>query len=56
MNPSIKEIEKMDGNRRSYSIDGLNGNGRIKVEQDDDLVLKNFKAKLYLINHMRKFY
>ena len=46
MKPRIKEFEKMDGNRPSYSIDGLNANGRIKVEQEDGLVLKNFKCKL----------
>ena len=46
MNPRIKEFEKMNGNRPSYSIDGLNANGRIKVEHDDGLVLKNFRFKL----------
>ena len=41
LKPRIKEFEMMDGNRPSYSIDGLNANGRIKVEQDDGL--ENFQ-------------
>ena len=43
MKPSIKEFTKIDGNTTSYSIHGVKANGRIRVEQDADLALKNLK-------------
>ena len=45
MKPSIKEFTKIDGNTTSYSINGIKASGRIRVEQDADLVLKNLKLK-----------
>ena len=44
--PSIKEFTEIDGNTASYSIHGTKANARIRVEQDVDLVLKNFKLKI----------
>ena len=46
MKPSIKEFTKIDGNTTSYSINGIKASARIRVEQDADLVLKNFKLKI----------
>ena len=46
MKPSIKEFTKIDGNTRSYSINGIKASARIRVEQDTDLVLKNQKLKI----------
>ena len=40
---SIKEFTKIDGNNRSYSINGIQANAQIRVEQDADPVLKNLK-------------
>ena len=44
--PSIKEFTKFDGNTTAYSVHGIKANGRIRVEQDADLVLKNLKLKI----------
>ena len=46
LKPSIKEFTKIDGNTTSYSINGIKASARIRVEQDADLVLKNFKLKI----------
>ena len=46
MKPSIKQFRKIDGNTTSYSINGIKANARIRVEQYDDLVLKNLKLKI----------
>ena len=46
LKPSIKEFTKIDGNTTSYSINGIKASARIGVEQDADLVLKNFKLKI----------
>ena len=43
---SVKEFTKIDGNTRSYSMNGIKANARIRVEQDVDLVLKNMKLKI----------
>ena len=43
---SVKEFTKNDGNTRSYSMNGIKVNARIRVEQDVDLVLKNMKLKV----------
>ena len=40
---SVKEFTKVDGNTTSYSINGIEANARIRVDQDVDLVLKNMK-------------
>ena len=45
--PSIKEFTKIDGNTTLYSINGIKASGRIRVEQDADLVLKNLKHKIH---------
>ena len=45
MKPSIKEFTKIDGNTKSYSINGIKANARIRVEQDADLVLENLTLK-----------
>ena len=37
--PTIKKFTKIDGNTTSCSINGINANARIRVEQDADLVL-----------------
>ena len=42
----MKEFTKIDGNTTSYSMNGIKANGRIRVEQDVDLVLKNMKLKI----------
>ena len=42
----VKEFTKIDGNATSYSMNGMKGNARIRVEQDVDLVLKNLKLKI----------
>ena len=44
--PSFQEFTKTDGNTTWYSISGVKANARIRVEQDDDLVLKNLKPKI----------
>ena len=44
--PIIEEFTKIDGNTMSYTINGIKASGRIRVEQDADLVLKNLKLKL----------
>ena len=41
---SVKGFTKIDGNTTSYSMNGINANKRIRVEQDVDLVLKNTKS------------
>ena len=46
MKPSLKEFTKIDGNTTAYSLIGIKGNARIRVEQDADLVLKNLKLKI----------
>ena len=46
MKSSIKEFTKIDGNTTAYSLHGIKANARIRVEQDDDLVLKNLKFKI----------
>ena len=43
---SVKEFTKIDGNPTSYSINGIEANARIRVEQDVHLVLKNMKMKI----------
>ena len=53
MKPSIKEFTKIDGNTMSYSINGIKAIARIRVEQVDDLVLKNLK---HLANDMMMCY
>ena len=40
MEPSIKEITKIDGNTKSYSMNGTKANARIRAEQNFDPVLK----------------
>ena len=47
MNPSVKEVTKIDRNATSYSIHGMKANARIRVEQDVDLALKNLKLKIF---------
>ena len=47
MKPSITELTKIDGNTTSYSINGIKGGARIRVEQDADLVMKNLKLKIF---------
>ena len=42
----VKEFTKTDGNTMSHSMNGINANARIRVEQDVDLVLKNLKLKI----------
>ena len=46
MKPSIKEFTKINGNTKSYSINGIKAGARIRVEQDHDLALKNLKLKI----------
>ena len=43
---SVKEFTKIDGNTRSYSMNGIKANAVIRVEQDDDFALKNMKLKI----------
>ena len=43
---SVKEFTKIDGNTTSYSMNGIKANARIRVEQDNDLVLKNMKLEI----------
>ena len=43
---SVKEFTKIYGNTTSYSINEIEANARIRVEQDVDLVLKNMKLKI----------
>ena len=46
MEPIVKKFTKIDGNNRSYSINGIKASAQIRVEQDADLVLKNLKLKI----------
>ena len=43
---SVKEFTKIDGNTASYSMNGINANAKIRVQQDVDLVRKNMKLKI----------
>ena len=43
---SVKEFTKIDGNVTSYSMNGIEANAGIRVEQDVDLVLRNMKLKI----------
>ena len=43
---SVKEFTKIDGNTTSYSMNGIQANATIRVEQDVDFVLKNMKLKI----------
>ena len=43
---SVNEFTKIDGNTTFYSMNGIKANVRIRVEQDNDLVLKNMKPKI----------
>ena len=43
---TVKEFTKIDGNNTSYSMNGIEANARIRVEQDVDLALKNMKLKI----------
>ena len=45
MKTSIKKLTEFDGNSVSYSINGIEANARIRVEQDVNLLLKNSKLK-----------
>ena len=42
----MKEFTKIDGSTRSYSINGIKANARIRVEQDVDFARKNMKLKI----------
>ena len=39
----IKEVTKVDGSTKTYSMNGIKANARITVEQDVDLAVKNYK-------------
>ena len=43
---SLKDFTKIDWNTTPYSMNGIEANARIRVEQDVDLVLKNMKLKI----------
>ena len=43
---SVKEFTEIDANTMSYSINGIEANARIRVQQDVDLVLKIMKLKI----------
>ena len=43
---SVEEFTKTDGDDTSYSMNGINKNARIRVEQDFDLVFKNLKLRI----------
>ena len=43
---SVNEFTKIDGNTRSYSMNGIKAKARIRVEQDFDLVLTNMNLKI----------
>ena len=43
---SVKEFTKIDGNTTSYSINAIEANATIRVEQDVDLALNNIKLKI----------
>ena len=47
MKTRTKEFVKIDGNRMSYFINGIEANGRIWMEQDVDLVMKNLQSNLF---------
>ena len=42
----MKEFTNIDGNTTSYSMNGIKGKARIRVEQNVDLVMKNIKLKI----------
>ena len=46
MEPSMKEITKIDRNTTSYSINEIKANAPIRVEQNVDPVLKNLELKV----------
>ena len=46
MKTTVKQLTRIDGNTTLYSMNGIKANGRIRVEQDVDLVLKNMKLKI----------
>ena len=43
---SVKEFTKIDGNTKSYSMNGIKAKARIRVEQAVDFVLKNIELKI----------
>ena len=43
----VKISTKIDGNITLYSMNGIEANARIRVEQDVDLVLKKMKLNFY---------
>ena len=43
---SVKEFLKIDRNNTSYSMNGIEANARIRVQQDKYLVLKNSRLKI----------
>ena len=48
---SVKDFTKVGGNTTSYSMNVIEANARILVEQDVDRVLNNMKLKIQA-NHM----
>ena len=52
---SVKEFTKVDGNARSYSMNGIKANAQIQVEQNVDIILKNLKLKI-LDQPLTKYY
>ena len=44
---SVKEFTKIDGNTTLYSMNGIKGNAKIRVDQDVNLVLRNMKMKIF---------
>ena len=47
LKPSIKEITEIHRKTTSYSMQGIQANARIRVEQDVNLVLKNLNFKIF---------
>ena len=47
MKPSIEELTLIEGSTTLYSMNGIEANARIRVEQDVDLVLKKLKPNNY---------
>ena len=43
---SVRKLTKVDGNTTLYSMNGINANARIRLEQDVDPVLKKMKLKI----------
>ena len=43
---SVKEFTKIDANTRSYSMNGIKSNARIRVEQNVRLMFKKMKMKI----------